>query len=96
MSTNNKTSSKVIIIGAGLAGFCLADGLIRHNVNVQVHERLSQDAKRDGYQVRLGSHALRGLRACLGQKELQDIIDKFGPASDGKLEAWESTRRIST
>lgn len=87
MPTDNKNSFKVIIVGAGLAGCCLANGLIRHDINVQVHERLSQYAKRDGYQIRLGSHALRGLRACLGQKELQDIIDKFGPASDGKLEA---------
>lgn len=87
MSADVKAPFKVIIVGAGLAGCCLANGLIRHDINVQVHERLGQDAKRDGYQIRLGAHALKGLRACLDQRELRNIIAKFGPASGGKLEA---------
>jgi 2-polyprenyl-6-methoxyphenol hydroxylase-like FAD-dependent oxidoreductase len=81
------SSFKVIIIGAGLAGSALANGLMRHEIDVQVYERLPQDSKREGYQIRLGAHALRGLRACLSQDELQRIVAKFGPANGSKSEA---------
>lgn len=87
------SSFKVIIIGAGLAGSCLANGLMRHDINVHVYERLPSDSKREGYQIRLGAHALRGMRACLSTDQLQGIVAKFGPANGEKSEAPIVTNR---
>lgn len=78
---------KVIIIGAGLAGSLLANGLIRHDIEVQVYERLAENSKREGYQIRLGAAALKGMRACLSQEELNSIVQKFGRSNGSKSEA---------
>lgn len=72
---------KVIILGSGLAGNLLANGLINNNIDVEVYERLASDAKREGYQIRLGENALMGFRACLTAEQKRSIIEKFGRAS---------------
>jgi 2-polyprenyl-6-methoxyphenol hydroxylase-like FAD-dependent oxidoreductase len=69
---------KVIIIGAGLAGALLANGLIRENVDFVVYEREEKDGRREGYQVRLGAPALKGLRKCLSKDQLDALLPKFG------------------
>lgn len=74
-------SFKVIIVGSGLAGNLLANGLINHDVDVEVYERLASDARREGYQIRLGESALKGFRACLTVEQKDLIIKKFGRAS---------------
>jgi 2-polyprenyl-6-methoxyphenol hydroxylase-like FAD-dependent oxidoreductase len=48
---------------------------------------LPQDSNREGYPISLGAHALRGLRECLSQDELQRIVAKFGPANGSKSAA---------
>lgn len=78
---------KVIIVGSGLAGSCLANGLMRANVDVQVYERLAEDTPREGYQIRLGAAALTGLRRCLSSEHLNSIVAKFGRASGLKAQA---------
>lgn len=78
---------RVTIIGAGLAGSLLANGLMRHDIDVQVYERLPADSKREGYQIRLGAAALKGMRACLSHDELQRIVLKFGRANGSRSEA---------
>ncbi|KAK3109790.1 hypothetical protein LTR53_016569 [Teratosphaeriaceae sp. CCFEE 6253] len=75
---------KVIIIGAGLAGSLLANGLQREGVEVKVYDRLANHAKREGYQIRLGGNALTGFRACLDPESIQSLVAKFGRAG-GKL-----------
>ncbi|KAH7187985.1 hypothetical protein DER44DRAFT_816367 [Fusarium oxysporum] len=75
---------KVIIVGAGLSGSLLANGLIRHDVNVAVYERLDRNVKREGYQIRMGSNALAGFRACLDKEHIDKIISKFGK-SGGRI-----------
>ncbi|KIW18220.1 hypothetical protein PV08_02508 [Exophiala spinifera] len=72
---------KVIIVGSGLAGNLLANGLLNHDIEVEVYERLARDAKREGYQIRLGENALKGFRACLTTERKQAIISKFGRSS---------------
>ncbi|KAI9727212.1 MAG: hypothetical protein M1834_008472 [Cirrosporium novae-zelandiae] len=69
---------KVIIIGAGLAGSLLANGLIRNDLEVEVYERDIEDSKREGYQIRLGAMSLRGFHTCLNTDLCQDIISRFG------------------
>lgn len=78
---------RVVIIGGGLAGNCLANGLLRNGIDFTVYERLPENSKREGYQIRLGADALRGMRACLSQEHLDLIVQKFGPASGVKSEA---------
>lgn len=72
---------EVIIIGGGLAGACLAIGLLNHSeglVNVTVVERDEAGSERGGYQIRLGSHALTGFKACLADKQYTDLLPCFG------------------
>lgn len=81
------SSFKVIIIGSGLAGSLLANGLIRNDIEVAVYERLAEDAKREGYQIRLGAPALEGFRACLSQSQIDALVQKFGRANGVKTGA---------
>ncbi|KAK0109974.1 hypothetical protein ONS95_002641 [Cadophora gregata] len=78
---------KVIILGSGLAGSLLANGLIHNNVNTVVYERTKRHAKREGYQIRLGAPALEGMRACLSQEQINTIVSKFGRSGGMKSSA---------
>ncbi|KAL3473185.1 FAD/NAD(P)-binding domain-containing protein [Aspergillus californicus] len=72
---------RVIIIGGGLSGSLLGNGLHNNGVEVTVYERDPQDQKREGYQIRLGDSAMTGFRACLKEDHLHRIIGKFGQSS---------------
>ncbi|KAL2827268.1 hypothetical protein BJY01DRAFT_255768, partial [Aspergillus pseudoustus] len=69
---------KVVIVGGGLAGSLLANGLLESDISVTVYERDDESANRKGYQIRLGAHALVGLKACLSQQQLEYVLSKFG------------------
>lgn len=72
---------KVIIIGGGLAGSCLANGLVNKSpgqIDVTVFERDNENDERCGYQIRLGAHALIGFKACLTEKQYADLLPCFG------------------
>jgi hypothetical protein len=72
---------KVIIIGGGLAGACLANGLINNangQVDVSVFERDEEGSDKGGYQIRLGAHALIGFKACLTENQYADLLLCFG------------------
>ncbi|KAF1989845.1 FAD/NAD(P)-binding domain-containing protein [Aulographum hederae CBS 113979] len=73
---------KVIIIGGGLGGSLLANGLVNQKetqspISVVVYEREAEDAHRRGYQIRLNAHALNGFRACLSATQLDQLVKKF-------------------
>ncbi|KAL2837590.1 hypothetical protein BJX68DRAFT_272985 [Aspergillus pseudodeflectus] len=76
----DETPFKVIIIGAGLSGCLFANGLLHKGIEVAIYERLPQHSKREGYQIRLGAPALKGMRACLTPEQIDDITAKFGRA----------------
>ncbi|GKZ85786.1 hypothetical protein AnigIFM56816_011757 [Aspergillus niger] len=69
---------KVIIIGAGLAGALLANGLLNNKVAFTIYERDALNSKREGYQIRLGDSAVRGFNACLSEQLAEAIIRRFG------------------
>ncbi|SCO18333.1 uncharacterized protein FFNC_14751 [Fusarium fujikuroi] len=72
---------KVIIIGGGLAGACLANGLINKSdgrIDVTVFERDEAGSERGGYQIRLGAHALIGFKACLNEEQYANLLPCFG------------------
>lgn len=81
---DSKRPFKVIIIGSGLAGALLANGLIKNGVEFTVYERLQRHAERKGYQIRLGAFALKGMRACLSPDHIKTIAAKFGRSSGMK------------
>lgn len=57
---------KVIIIGAGTGGMCLAHGLRRAGIDVAVHERdRTRTSGLHGYRVGISPNGARGLKACL-------------------------------
>ncbi|KAK8136713.1 hypothetical protein PG984_004653 [Apiospora sp. TS-2023a] len=74
---------KVIIVGGGLSGACLANGLLNKAgedgpVDVTIYERDTEASSRDGYQIRLGAHALVGFRACLTESQYAGCLRCFG------------------
>ncbi|KAK8034823.1 hypothetical protein PG993_009818 [Apiospora rasikravindrae] len=73
---------KVIIVGGGLSGACLANGLLNNAdeglIDVTLYERDTEDSSRGGYQIRLGAHALVGFRACLTERQYADCLRCFG------------------
>lgn len=69
---------KVIIIGGGMAGCLLGNGLLRHNIDFQIYESDPADAKREGYQIRLGAPALEGFKACMTEEQLKKLYPLFG------------------
>ncbi|KUL82066.1 hypothetical protein ZTR_09118 [Talaromyces verruculosus] len=76
----------VIIIGSGLAGALLANGLIREGIKVHVYERYERNSKRDGFQIRLTLPAILGLRSCLTPEHLTVVVKNFGPTTGVKGE----------
>ncbi|CVL08432.1 uncharacterized protein FMAN_05174 [Fusarium mangiferae] len=72
---------RVCIVGGGLAGSLLANGLINNGVDTIVFERDEESLKRDGYQIRLGDPALIGLASCLTDSQLESIVQRLGKYS---------------
>nr|RBQ85120.1 hypothetical protein FVER53263_13249 [Fusarium verticillioides] len=72
---------RVIIVGGGLSGACLANGLINKSdgqIDVTVFERDETGSERGGYQIRLGAHALIGFKACLTEEQYANLLPCFG------------------
>jgi 2-polyprenyl-6-methoxyphenol hydroxylase-like FAD-dependent oxidoreductase len=56
----------VIVIGGGIGGLCLAQGLRRSGVAVTVFERdEAPDSRREGFRLHVDPVGARSLRACL-------------------------------
>ena len=69
---------KVIVIGGGLAGCLLANGLLQHDIDFTLYESDLEDAKREGYQIRLGAPALEGFKACMTESQRKQLYPLFG------------------
>src|SRR4051794_40906378 len=65
-SPGEGVSPHVLIIGGGIAGLCLAQGLVGAGISVAVYERAaSPAAERQGYRFSLKKTGTDALRACL-------------------------------
>jgi salicylate hydroxylase len=64
---------RVLIAGAGIGGLCLAHGLHRAGVDVEVFERAaSPDAFAAGYRIHIDPDGDRALRSCLPPQQVAD------------------------
>src|SRR5919204_2416666 len=71
----------VIVIGAGLSGLCLAQGLRKAGIDVEVYERdASASTRGQGYRLTIDPLGSRALKACLPER-LYDLL----VATSGKL-----------
>ncbi|KAL2070964.1 hypothetical protein VTL71DRAFT_13990 [Oculimacula yallundae] len=68
----------VIIIGAGLAGPLLANGLIASGISVRIYEKQLVDAKREGYQIRIAEPSLQSFDMMLENDKIDKIKSKMG------------------
>ncbi|KAI5370385.1 Putative O-methyltransferase domain, FAD-binding domain, O-methyltransferase COMT-type [Septoria linicola] len=64
---SNTTESKpVLIMGAGIAGLCLGQGLKKAGIDFRIFERdPSMDSRPQGYRLKLEPDAAKSLRECL-------------------------------
>jgi salicylate hydroxylase len=82
---------KVAIIGAGLSGLAVANGLLNDpsgRFDVQVYERdtVAFDSERGGYQVRISSNGLGALRS-IADQELWTSLQEVWEGDDAKAPA---------
>ncbi|MFE0462232.1 FAD-dependent oxidoreductase, partial [Kitasatospora sp. NPDC058965] len=70
---------RVAVVGAGLGGLCLAQGLRRAGVEVAVYERDdAPDSRRQGYRLHVDARAGLALRDCLPPELLQLFLATCG------------------
>ena len=75
---------RIAIVGAGLSGLCLAQGLRQAGVDVAVYERdASPSSRAQGYRISIDSRGAEALRACLPPKLYQLYEATLGQPSLG-------------
>lgn len=87
----------VLIIGAGIGGLALAQGLRRTGISVSVYERDRGPADRpQGYRLHLNPTGLRSLRECLPQEVFEAFEATSGRPAEIMTFYTENLRRLLT
>jgi 2-polyprenyl-6-methoxyphenol hydroxylase-like FAD-dependent oxidoreductase len=74
----------VLIVGGGIGGLALAQGLRKHNADVAVYERdTHRDDRLDRYRLAINPAGSRSLRACLPDPRWQEFLDTAGLPGGG-------------
>jgi 2-polyprenyl-6-methoxyphenol hydroxylase-like FAD-dependent oxidoreductase len=74
---------KVRIIGAGTGGLCLAQGLKKDHVEVEVYERDHSPSDRlQGYRLSISETGRRALKACLPEALFEKLIENSAKPSE--------------
>lgn len=74
---------RVVVVGGGIGGLCLAQGLRGTGVEVSVHERDSGAAGRwEGYRLHINPAGARALRACLPAPAWREFLATAGAGGD--------------
>ncbi|WP_433194290.1 FAD-dependent oxidoreductase [Nocardia sp. CA-107356] len=74
---------KIVIVGAGLAGPLLAQGLHRAGITVELYEREAADHHSQGYRIHLDPEGDLALRACLPPDRYERIVATAGKRGTG-------------
>ncbi|WP_433872924.1 FAD-dependent oxidoreductase [Saccharopolyspora sp. CA-218241] len=62
-------SLKVLVVGGGIGGLCLAQGLKRAGIDVAVYERdRTRDDRLEGYRIHIDPDGAKALHSCLPEK----------------------------
>ena len=76
VGSRSTPNQHIIIIGGGLGGLCLAQGLKKAGISFCVYERdPTSDFRPQGYRIRLNHFGALGLKACLSE-ELWKIFEE--------------------
>ncbi|MEU1881377.1 NAD(P)/FAD-dependent oxidoreductase [Streptosporangium sp. NPDC020072] len=60
---------RVLVIGAGIGGLCLAQGLVQAGIDVRIHEReTGAHSRYQGFRIGIGGAGLAALRECLPRR----------------------------
>src|SRR5438046_6479453 len=75
---------KVLLVGAGIGGLALAQGLRRRGVNVAVFERDRTPTDRlQGYRIHINEFGSRALHYCLAPELLEALLATCGQPNRG-------------
>lgn len=75
---------RVAIIGGGIGGLCLAQGLTRAGIQCTVYERdASPDARLQGYRLNIEPIGAQALRDCLPADLWTHLVETAGDVGDG-------------
>jgi salicylate hydroxylase len=79
-----QSSFNVLIIGAGLGGLCLAQGLQKAGIRADVYERdRTSDDRLQGYRIHIELQGNRALAACLPADLFQQYLTTSGSGGSG-------------
>lgn len=74
---------KVAIVGCGISGLCLAQGLKRKGINFHLYERdPSRETRNQGYRITVDENGLKALEACLPE-HLFNLVEATGGEPGG-------------
>lgn len=81
---------RVLVVGGGVGGLCLAQGLRQAGVDVEVYERdASADGRRQGYRLRISPEGEAALRACLPARLTELLAATANARDDSGLVAYD-------
>lgn len=82
--SRNQFQERVAVIGAGLGGLCLAQGLRRAGITVDVYERdTAPDSRDQGYRIRINDGGQRALAQCLPENLYRLFSDTCARSGTG-------------
>ncbi|MCL2396345.1 MAG: FAD-dependent monooxygenase [Acidimicrobiaceae bacterium] len=75
---------EVLVVGGGIGGLCLAQGLVKAGVGVRVFERdVSSEARLDRYRLHISPAGSRALRSCLPDRSWRRLLVGAGAQGGG-------------
>ncbi|KAF7198111.1 Dual O-methyltransferase/FAD-dependent monooxygenase CTB3 [Pseudocercospora fuligena] len=94
METVPTTNRLILIIGAGVAGLALAQGLHKHGIPFRIYERYPQSSTAHGHRFRCSHLAVEQLKSVLSPK-LQQLLEDTIPIADDSMPQYTDCRELS-
>lgn len=91
----SKYSFHVLIIGGGLGGLCLAQGLKKAGISLALYERdRSSNDRLQGYRIHIEPQGNRALHACLSPELFEAYVATAGTGGNGIRIVTEQLQEI--